>query len=357
MAQIVLGVAAPHSPLLAVRPDQWELPDGEAAVGGGTTSSTFPPPSRHHGRFLLRGEVLDHAGLAAARAGEGWEERCTPDARQDAYDRCLAAQERQAEALLGADLDAMVIIGDDHLEWFGHGVTPSFMIYNGERVTNFALTPAQREHGVGVHNNPIRHAGQLVNRPPEDTDYPLHPELAEHLVRSVVADHIDIAECRNQPVGPDGAVLNLPYAFTFVQRRILSDRLLPMVPVMVNAYFPPIQPTARRCFEFGQALGRAIRSWDRPDRIAVVAAGGMSHVVIDEELDRLVLDSLAHRKHGDLTALPEPWLQGGNSELKEWITTAGVLADSALEFRELDYTQVVRSEAGTGQGMGYGIWS
>ena len=67
MAEIVLGVAAPHSPLLAVGPDQWELPDGESAVGGGTTSSEFPPPSRLNGRFQLRGDILSHAELASAR--------------------------------------------------------------------------------------------------------------------------------------------------------------------------------------------------------------------------------------------------------------------------------------------------
>ena len=357
MAEIVLGVAAPHSPLLAVGPDQWELPDGDAPVGGGTLSSVFPPPTRREGRFHLRGNVLSHAELASARAGEGWDKRCTLDARQDAYDRCYAAQRQLAAALRGAALDAMVIIGDDHLEWFGHGVTPAFMIYNGARITNFALTQEERMRGVGVHNNPIRHAGQLVNRPDEDTDYPLHPELAEHLVRSLIADHIDVAECRQQPTGPDGSVLNLPYAFTFVQRRILGDRLLPMVPVTVNAYFPPIQPTARRCFEFGEALGRALRSWDRAERIAVVAAGGMTHVTIDEELDRAVIGSIARKDYDALLAVPEQWLQEGNSELKEWITAAGVLAGTGLEFRELEYTQIVRSEAGTGQGMGYGIWS
>jgi hypothetical protein len=357
VADIALGVAAPHSPLLAVGPGQWELPDDESSVGGGAVSSQFPPPTRLKGRFHLRGDVLDHAGLASARAGEGWDKLCTLDARKDAYDRCLAAQRRQAEELLGAGVDAMVIIGDDHLEWFGHGVTPTFMVYNGTRVTNFALTPQEREQGVAVHNNPIRHAGQLVNRPDVDTDYPLHPELAEHLVRSLVADGIDIAECRQQPTGPDGAVLNLGYAFTFVQRRILGDRLLPMVPVIVNAYFPPIQPAARRCFEFGEALGRALRAWDRAERIAVVAAGGLSHVVIDTELDRLVLDSIARQDTEALLTIPEQWLQGGNSELKEWVTAAGVLAGTGLRFRELDYAQIVRSEAGTGQGMGYGIWS
>lgn len=357
MADIVLGVAAPHSPLLAVGPDQWELPESDPSAAAGSASTAFPPPTRAEGRFQYRGDTYTHAELAALRSDQRWHERCTPEARRDAYDRCYAAQQVLAAALVDAEPDVLVIVGDDHLEWFVHGVTPTFMVYNGTRVTNYALTPEEHARGVGVHANTIRIASQRVNRPSVDTDYPLHPALADHLVSSLIADGIDVAECRQQPIGPDARALNLPYAFAFVQRRILGDHLLPMVPVIVNAYFPPIQPTAARCLDFGRAIGHAIRSWDRSERVAVVAAGGMTHVGIDEELDRSVLDALSSDDHEYLSTIPEPWLRGGNSELKEWITAAGVLATTGLRFRTVDYTTIVRSEAGTGQGMGYGLWS
>jgi hypothetical protein len=58
-----------------------------------------------------------------------------------------------------------------------------------------------------------------------------------------------------------------------------------MVPVMVNTYYPPNQPTPKRCYAFGQAVRKAIESWDSNKRVALMASGGLSHVVIDEEID------------------------------------------------------------------------
>ena len=36
-------------------------------------------------------------------------------------------------------------------------------------------------------------------------------------------------------------------------------------------------PTLRRCHEFGQAVGRALRAFPRPGRAVVVGSGGLSH--------------------------------------------------------------------------------
>src|SRR5215470_4099826 len=49
---------------------------------------------------------------------------------------------------------------------------------------------------------------------------------------------------------------------------------LPIVPLYVNVYLAP-QPTPARCYAWGQAL-RAILG-PRPERIALLASGGLSH--------------------------------------------------------------------------------
>ncbi len=71
---------------------------------------------------------------------------------------------------------------------------------------------------------------------------------------SVVAEDFDVAQLTHLPTGAIGSNA-APHAYGFVYRRILRDKLVPHVPVFVNTFYPPNQPTAARCFAFGQALG------------------------------------------------------------------------------------------------------
>ena len=47
------------------------------------------------------------------------------------------------------------------------------------------------------------------------------------------------------------------------------------MPIFVNAYLPPL-PTARRCAELWARPSRKIIA-GRPERVAIIASGGMSH--------------------------------------------------------------------------------
>jgi 3-O-methylgallate 3,4-dioxygenase len=118
-------------------------------------------------------------------------------------------------------------------------------------------------------------------------EYETGSGLAEHLVRALIDEEFDIARCNK--LRPE---IGVGHAFSFLYRRVLPGGKLPMVPVMVNTYYPPNQPTPKRCYAFGQAVRRAIDSWDSNQRVAVMASGGLSHVVIDEEVDQMVIDGL-----------------------------------------------------------------
>ena len=48
--------------------------------------------------------------------------------------------------------------------------------------------------------------------------------------------------------------------------------------------------------------------------------------------------------------------RSGTSETKNWITVAGILAETELEMNLLDYVPSYRSEAGTGCGMAFASW-
>ena len=70
-------------------------------------------------------------------------------------------------------------------------------------------------------------------------------------------------------------------------------RAIPVVPVLLNTYYPPNQITARRCHDIGRALRASIEASPLPLKVAVAASGGLSHFIVDDVLDRRVLDACA----------------------------------------------------------------
>jgi 3-O-methylgallate 3,4-dioxygenase len=132
--------------------------------------------------------------------------------------------------------------------------------------------------------------------------------------------------------------------------------VIPHVPVFVNTFYPPNQPPAGRCYNFGRALGRAIASWPENINVAVIASGGLTHFVIDELFDRQVLEAMQAGDAATLAALPEEMFQSGTSEIKNWIAVAGMMAEAGLTMKLIDYVPCYRSEAGTGSAMGFARW-
>jgi len=128
------------------------------------------------------------------------------------------------------------------------------------------------------------------------------------------------------------------------------------VPIIQNTFFPPNQPSARRAYQFGRAVKRAIDSWQSDKTVAVFGSGGMSHFVIDEEFDRAFVDALRRKDRDHLMSIPLVDLQSGTSELKSWVTLAGVLEDADSRMHELDYVPCYRSTAGTGTANGFYWW-
>jgi len=124
--------------------------------------------------------------------------------------------------------------------------------------------------------------------------------------------------------------------------------------VMVNTMFGPNVPTAKRCYDLGQALRKGIEAWDSTRTVAVMASGGLSHMVIDEELDRAVLGAMAKRDPEKIWSLPRNKLRGGTSEILNWVALAGAMEPMQMEL--IDYIPTYRSPAGTGCGMAFAQW-
>ena len=89
--------------------------------------------------------------------------------------------------------------------------------------------------------------------------------FAEELLDKLVAAGFDMAYSQDAVLG---------HSFAAVYEWVIEGRKIPVVPIFVNTYLPPL-PTARRCAALGAAIGEIVET--RPERVAIIASGGMSH--------------------------------------------------------------------------------
>ena len=296
-------------------------------------------PSRD---LRFRGQVYDYEGLLQARQGEHLDAQIDDAVWAEKHARCDRAIDALAETLAETAPDLVVIIGDDQRELFLDDGMPTLAIFWGESVESIP----KPEEELPPSLRPARWANYGEQR----ESYRCVPELGRHMVERMMIEGFDVAQLREQPAGR-----SIGHAFNFVRIRLMRDHAVPMVPVLVNTYFPPNQPTAARCYAFGQAIRRAVESWDDGSRVAIAASGGLSHFVIDEELDQRVLEAFRARDSARLAAIPQEELMSGTSEIRNWVVVAG--ATEHLELEVLDYVPTYRSPAGTGCGMGFARWS
>jgi 3-O-methylgallate 3,4-dioxygenase len=330
MAEIVLAIATSHGPMLVTDPSHW---------------SKRLPADRAN-RHAWRGRSWTFDELVEARAAEDLTARSTPEAMQASAARSQAALDKLAEVFEAADADVSVIIGNDQMEIFDSRLVPAFSVFHGETITNHEFPPermAQLPPGIDVAI-----PGYI---PPGGAEYAGQPDLARAIIEQAMADEFDVAAMASLPK-PE-----TPHAFGFVYRRIMRDRPTPSVPVLVNTFYPPNQPRVGRCYRFGRSILKAIRGWRSDARVAVFASGGLTHFVIDEEVDRLMLDALRERDIAKVEALGETVMQDGTSELKNWIILAGLMAELELTPTVVDYVPCYRSAAGTGNAMGFVYWT
>jgi hypothetical protein len=317
MAEIVIGIGTSHSPQLSVRAADWQVLREK--------DETDPR--------------LDYQKLLK-NAKQGLEAELTPEKFRQRDEACLVAVKVLGDALQKSKADVVVIFGDDQHEQFHDENMPTFAIYHGKSlpvVTHTGRNPAAWKNA--------EERGWAATAP----EYETEPALAEYLIRALTEAEFDIARCNK--LRPE---IGVGHAFSFLYRRVLPGGKLPMVPVMVNTYYPPNQPTPKRCYAFGQAVRKAIESWDSNKRVALMASGGLSHVVIDEEIDAMTIDGLKNKKPDVLFRLPRERLWGGTSEILNWVALAGAMEDRDLKY--LEYVTTYRSPAATGCGMGFAYW-
>ena len=175
------------------------------------------------------------------------------------------------------------------------------------------------------------------------------------VVRTLMAEEFDVSVSNKLPVGPRGSA-DIPHAFGFVYGRIMKGKVVPNLPLFTNTFYPPNQPSAKRCYRFGEIVAKAIASWDSDLRVAVFGSGGLSHFAVNEDFDRDVIEAVKSGDKAKLTSLPHELLQEGTSEIKNWIPLSAVMTQTRLTPTFIDYVPCYRSEAGTGNAMAFMYW-
>lgn len=330
MAQIVLGVGSSHTPQVSSSAAGW----GDHAVRDRGNPALLAADGELHSYEELMAQAPP--GIAAELAPEVWAAK---------FDRAQVAIETLAKRLQAAQPDVVIVVGDDQKELFGPTGNPAIGLFLGEELWDL---PPDDQHKARLP--PDIRPSQWAAHAEEPDRYRVAGERSRQLAAALTEADFDVAVMSEQLPGH-----SLGHAFTFVRRRLGLAREIPLVPVLLNTYYPPNVPAPGRAFRLGEAIGAAVAAWPGDERVAVVASGGLSHFVVLEELDRAVLDALARHDGDALARIPRSLLRTGTSETLNWIAAGGALG--GLDMELVDYVPGYRSPAGTGCGMAFAIWS
>jgi protocatechuate 4,5-dioxygenase beta chain len=112
------------------------------------------------------------------------------------------------------------------------------------------------------------------------------------------------------------------------------------VPVAINTVHIPL-PTPTRCFKLGQAIGRAVGSFDKDLKVVIVGTGGLSHQLdgaragfINKRFDRMCLEKIVKEpefitRYSIADLIRESGAQG--VELIMWLVMRGALTGDVSE--------------------------
>ncbi len=299
--------------------------------------------------YDLEGAYHDRNGLPRtyaeilAMAPPGARDLVTDEAIAERYSAVHAAMKNLHERIARARLDALVIIGDDQRELFRDTLMPSIGIYYGSTIRNASMTdlPAGEWY---------RRAQMLRLEQGKERNYPVHSGMALHFIEGLIEGGFDVAALKGLSDGQYEG-----HAFSFIHRTYLGGVNIPIVPVFLNTFFPPNQPTPARCLALGAALRGLIETFPDDLNVGFLASGGLSHFRAEEDLDLSVIEALRNKDIGFLSRLDPRRLQSGSSEIRNWIVLAG--ATSGFDLDWVSYTPAYRTEALTGTGLAFAAWN
>jgi aromatic ring-opening dioxygenase catalytic subunit (LigB family) len=224
-----------------------------------------------------------------------------PEENPAQLDAGIAAMGRLGQLLDETKPDALIIFASDHLETFFLKSVPTFEIVAGELATAVF---------AGKTWSPKIHQG-----------------LAEGLLNALVERDFDMAYSQEAELG---------HSFAAPFEWVLAGREIPVVPIFVNTYLPPL-PRARRCAAFGKAIADIVAT--RNERVAVLASGGMSHYPGTTryyqpsfDFDQWCISELENGHSDSFLNLTSQQLdEVGNTEMLPWAPVLGAIGENHME--------------------------
>ncbi len=330
MAEIIMGVGTSHTPLLAIEPRKWN-----EYIARDYTRDNLN---------LSDGRWVSYDQLNQMRNGR-YADITDVETFVRKSDICQRALDRLGDDIADADPDVIVIVTDDETELFDRMNTPAVSIYYGDDIITH---PRKRPEPM-----PSYMARMLqIYGMDEPHTFPAMAGFARELIERFIDHDIDIGAAAQVQ---DPYKSGFGHGVGFVETRIFRDKKIPVIPLLLNTYYPPNAPRAARCHDIGRVLRKCIEASKEKLRVAVMASGGLSHFIVDEELDRRVLEGFKQGKADLLRTLPAQALNSGSSEIRNWIAVAGAV--EGKENRWLEYQPLYRTPAGTGIGVAFGICS
>ena len=211
--------------------------------------------------------------------------------------------------------DVVFLVYNDHATAFSLDMIPTFAIGTAAQ-----YQPA--DEGYGARTVPTDKG---------------HPELASHIAHSVIQQDFDLTIVNKMDVD-HGLTVPLSLMCGNPPRHDFKWPC-PVIPFAVNVVQYPV-PSGQRCYKLGQAIRKAIESYDEDLNVHIWGTGGMSHQLqgpraglINKEFDNAFLDKLIHDPAA-AAAIPHiDYVREAGSEgieLVMWLIARGAMNDVAL---------------------------
>ena len=172
MADIVLGIGTSHSPLLNSPAEDYPK-HAEIDAGGRRLLDK-------NGRPCTYGELL-------AQADPLIKDQIKPALLAERSARCTANIEKLARVLGDANLDALIIVGDDQNEQYSDDNMPAILIYWGETIEN---NPLHMDEDAPEF---WRRARSQYHEAAATRQYPVASKLGLHLIESLMDRGFDVS--------------------------------------------------------------------------------------------------------------------------------------------------------------------
>ncbi len=216
------------------------------------------------------------------------------------------------EWIAAVDPDVCIVVYNDHANAFSLELIPTFALGMADR---FEIA----DEGFGPRPVPVVEG---------------HSDLAWHLGESLILDEFDMTLVNEMKVDHG---LTVPLSVMFGEPDAWPCKVIPLAVNVVQ--YPP--PTGNRCYRLGQAIRRAVESYEGNERVVIFGTGGLSHQLQAERaglinaewdyefLDQLVADPEAVTKISHLEYMRDAGSEG--IELVMWLIMRGAMSPTVRE--------------------------